>query len=361
MPNGNKLTRTGVFYDGNFFSHVSNYYQSYHPRKSRISISGLHAFIKQKVAENEVVDARLCQIVDVHYFRGRISAQDAKTRDLLLKERSFEDVLLREGVTTHYLPMGPEGEKGIDVWLALEAFELAVYKQFDVTVLIAGDGDFVPLVRKLNTIGTRVMLLGWDFKALGKDGKVIQTKTSQALLEEVTYPVSMHLIIEDRSLHKDPLISGLFIPHKKISSRASLGAEIKTNSSEPSFVIHEDADEEAPAMPPKDAALEILPDRQTYDSEKEAMIAEPLQFVEEETGHTVVLRLTGKIVNLKEGFGFVAEEGGGELFFHKSSLQNRDFNSLAIGDAVSFEVGTNERGPCALKVYVKAPSNTDLF
>jgi len=58
---------------------------------------------------------------------------------------------MREGVVTHYLPLTQSagrviGEKGIDVWLALEAYELAIYKRFDVSVLIAGDGDFLPLV-----------------------------------------------------------------------------------------------------------------------------------------------------------------------------------------------------------------------
>ncbi len=41
--------------------------------------------------------------------------------------------LMSEGVTTHYLPLrnfgGRREEKGIDVWLALEAFELAIYKK----------------------------------------------------------------------------------------------------------------------------------------------------------------------------------------------------------------------------------------
>jgi hypothetical protein len=70
---------------------------------------------------------------------------------------------------THYLPLGPEGEKGVDVWLALEAYELAIYKRFDVSVLVVCDGAFLPLVRKLNTLGTRVMLLGWDFRWTDRD------------------------------------------------------------------------------------------------------------------------------------------------------------------------------------------------
>src|SRR6185437_13068799 len=106
-----KLTRAGIFYDGNFFFHVSNFYHYHHERRARISIGGLHAFVRQQVADCEGADPRYCQIVDAHYFRGRLRAADAEDRDLLYKERVFDDVLVREGVTTHYLPLSREGEK----------------------------------------------------------------------------------------------------------------------------------------------------------------------------------------------------------------------------------------------------------
>ena len=51
--NQQKLTRIGVFYDGNYFLHVSNYYAYHHERRSRLSIAGLHEFVRHKVAEEE--------------------------------------------------------------------------------------------------------------------------------------------------------------------------------------------------------------------------------------------------------------------------------------------------------------------
>jgi len=69
------LTRIGIFYDGNFFSVVSDYYVYHHERKARISISGLHDFVRERVAHEEHVDARRRQVVDVHYFRGRFTAE----------------------------------------------------------------------------------------------------------------------------------------------------------------------------------------------------------------------------------------------------------------------------------------------
>ena len=189
------LTRIGVFYDGNYFLHVSNFYNYFHPKKSRISISGLHEFIRSKVSEEEGNDVQSCQIVDAHYFRGRLNAQEASARGhMMYYDRVFDDLLMSECVTTHYLPVrsihGTRYEKGIDVWLALEAYEMSMYKRFDVLVLIASDGDFVPLVRKLNTLGTRVMVLSWDFEYTTEEGQRMVTRTSQELLEEVTYPVA---------------------------------------------------------------------------------------------------------------------------------------------------------------------------
>lgn len=56
---------------------------------------------------------------------------------------------------------------------------------------------------------------------------------------------------------------------------------------------------------------------------------------------------TGTIKKLTDkGFGFIAVEGGGpnsDLFFHSSSVEGTDFNSLQEGAQVNFNVGTNPR------------------
>ena len=42
------------------------------------------------------------------------------------------------------------------------------------------------------------------------------------------------------------------------------------------------------------------------------------------------------------GFGFITADDGQELFFHRSALQATDFEELAPGVAVEFEVGHEE-------------------
>ena len=54
----------------------------------------------------------------------------------------------------------------------------------------------------------------------------------------------------------------------------------------------------------------------------------------------------GKIkrIVMEKGFGFIADDDGTEVFFHKSSLQGVDINSLSSGQEVEFEVRKTPKG-----------------
>lgn len=314
MPNHPGLTRIGVFYDGNYFLHVSNYYNYSHERRSRISISGLHEFIRQQVATEENTDVRLCQIVDAHYFRGRLSAHEANQRgNQLFYDRLFDDILMSEGVVTHYLPVktyqGYRQEKGIDVWLALEAYELALYKKFSVLVLITSDGDYVPLVRKLNTLGTRVMVLSWDFEYYNDEGEKVVTRTSQDLIGEVSYPVPMHDVIENRLRKNDSFIQNLFVKQQTRVLVPTLNGSGNGLDFEPGNSY---------------SSIGNGP----FDSEG---IFDPNE------------RKISTIRSLKTGYGFINFPPN-NLFFHHTSLLDIDFNELQIDDQVEFRIDKNAEG-----------------
>ncbi|MEL6132994.1 MAG: NYN domain-containing protein [Bacteroidota bacterium] len=289
------LIRIGVFYDGNYFAHVSNYYNYEHERKSRLSISGLHEFIRLQVAIEENIDPRYAKIVDSHYFRGRLNANDYahNGQNRIINERVFDDILMSEGVITHYLPLrikeGRIEEKGIDVWMALEAFELALHKQYNVLALIACDGDYIPLVRKLNTLGIRVMILGWDFEYTDeRTGRYRKTVTSVDLLNEATYPVSMHEIIdeamEDEEDEDLEMVDQLFIPKEK---------------------------------------------RPSYSPRRVG------------NGQEQVLQST--VLSLKNGYGFIHMPPN-NLYFHYTWMSEGDFNDLEEDDLVQFTVSQNDKG-----------------
>ena len=61
---------------------------------------------------------------------------------------------------------------------------------------------------------------------------------------------------------------------------------------------------------------------------------------------------TVKWFNADKGFGFITpEDGGKDLFVHHSEIQmGGGFATLNDGQAVEFEVGQGQKGPCANKV-----------
>ena len=272
--------RIGVFYDGNFLLHASNYYNYIHPVKRRLSLGGLHNFIRHRVAEEEGIEPSKCQIAQAHYFRGRLNAAEAAQRgNQLYNDRVFDDILMSEGIQPHYLPLrnlqGKKEERGIDVWLSLEAYELAMTGRIDTVVLIVSDTDYIPLMRKLTGLGLRIMLLSWEFEYVNDDGVKMVTKTSHELLSLATYPVAMHDVINYGVQQNNPLISEMFV-----------------------------------APDPSRQARE-----QTFE--------------------------TSEILSLKNGFGFIKYPNN-NLFFHYQDVVGK-FADLNVGDPVEFTIEQNQQ------------------
>ena len=58
---------------------------------------------------------------------------------------------------------------------------------------------------------------------------------------------------------------------------------------------------------------------------------------------------TVKWFNADKGFGFITpEDGGKDLFVHQSEIKSGD--TLNDGQAVEYEVGQGQKGPCANNV-----------
>ncbi len=286
MNNYYSPLRLGVFYDGNFLLHTSNYYNYIHPQHRRLSISGLHSYIRNKAAEAAMVDGNCCQIVESHYFRGRISAAEAAQRgNQLYNDRVFEDILMAEGIQTHYLPLrnftGKKEERGIDVWLSLEVLEHVLRDKIDMAVLIISDTDYVPLMRKLNSLGVKTMLLSWEFDYINDDGVKMVTKTSHELLQLANCPILMHAEIE----------KGL-----------------------------EDGNDEI---------FSLFVDTEPAAKEETGYDEEPCEPVIEQS----------EILSIKNGFGFVKYPNN-NLYFHSMDVIG-DFFDLVPGDPVEFTIEKN--------------------
>lgn len=184
----------GVFIDGGYYAKVNRALK--HIESSIIRVRSLFDFICRKLAVSEQVNPADCQITEAHYFRGRFRVREAYDKHLLYNERKFEDTLIENDVIFHYKhlrEMERDGEvqvieKGVDVWFALEAYELAVFRKFDYVVLITGDADHEMLVRKLKALKIKTVLLTWNLA--GSDA------TSPLLKEEAGHHWELSQLVD---------------------------------------------------------------------------------------------------------------------------------------------------------------------
>ncbi len=158
----------GVFIDGGYYAKINRALKQI--ESSIIRVRSLFGYISRRIAAEEGVDHADCQITEAHYFRGRFRVREAYDKHLLYNERKFEDTLIENDVIFHYKHLRElerDGEtqvieKGIDVWFALEAYELATFRKFDYVVLVTGDADHEMLVRKLKALKIKTVLLTWN-------------------------------------------------------------------------------------------------------------------------------------------------------------------------------------------------------
>ena len=59
---------------------------------------------------------------------------------------------------------------------------------------------------------------------------------------------------------------------------------------------------------------------------------------------------TVKWFNDAKGFGFIAQDGGDDVFVHHTAIQTEGFRSLAEGERVEFEVQRGAKGLQAANV-----------
>ncbi|MDE5976018.1 MAG: NYN domain-containing protein [Muribaculaceae bacterium] len=194
----------GVFIDGGYYAKVNRALKA--QESSIIRVRSLFDFISGKLAEGEGVDPANCQITEAHYFRGRFRVKEAYDKHLLYNERKFEDTLIENDVIFHYKHLREiekDGEtqvieKGIDVWFALEAYELATFRKFDYVVLITGDADHEMLVRKLKALKIKTVLLTWNLANV--------EATSPLLREEAGHHWELSNLLDENPALKKTLL-----------------------------------------------------------------------------------------------------------------------------------------------------------
>ncbi|MFI1769728.1 cold-shock protein [Streptomyces sp. NPDC020800] len=56
---------------------------------------------------------------------------------------------------------------------------------------------------------------------------------------------------------------------------------------------------------------------------------------------------TVKWFNAEKGFGFIAQDGGPDVFAHYSNIKGNGYRELVEGETVTFDVTQGQKGPQA--------------
>lgn len=191
----NENKSIGLFIDGGYFAKINEALDNQFGLN--IHMTSFFQFIRAEIARRRNLSAAECQLTESHYFRGRYRVNEANVKHLLFAERKFEDSLIENDVIFHYkhlreVQKGGGGttviEKGIDVWFALEAYELSLIRRFDFVVLITGDADHEMLLKKLKAMKIHVFLLTWDLSE--------ESSTARLLREEACTHIEISELVK---------------------------------------------------------------------------------------------------------------------------------------------------------------------
>jgi len=69
-------------------------------------------------------------------------------------------------------------------------------------------------------------------------------------------------------------------------------------------------------------------------------------------GNRSSMEKQGKVkwFNDKKGYGFIAQEGGRDVFVHYSNVKGEGYKTLAEGQEVAFDIVDGPKGPQAINV-----------
>ena len=166
--------RVMVFYDGNYFKQGQIYFR-YKEKRGWFSLPELHGLFEKYVASKTKASTDVTKVVAAHYYDGRVNTNVADAEQLE-RERDFEMALIDAGIVPHYLPVSETpkpgasadevtyklAQKGVDVELAIDVLDSAHANRYDVAVLVTGDGDFVPLVRRITSLNKHALIAHFE-------------------------------------------------------------------------------------------------------------------------------------------------------------------------------------------------------
>ncbi len=201
------LCRIGVFYDGTYFKLAQMHF--YADRNlGWLSFPPFHVMIENFIREKEQGYFNY-RVVYAGWYQGLFSSTHSTDQQRKMDRNRHLD-LLHAGIEPKYVPMSEnQGEKGVDITLAIDTLSICWEGKVDIAVLITGDGDFVPLARALMKHGIRVATVYFEYQTGKKNAFA-----NERLLTVSNYILNVNELEQDRK-HQG-IFRGLFRQPEKI-------------------------------------------------------------------------------------------------------------------------------------------------
>ena len=187
--------RIGVFYDGTFFTKAQNYFWG--QKYGWLSFQEFHKLLENFIRTKEQGHVSY-KVVYSAWFQGVHKESAAQESNLRLDRKRQLD-LLHAGIEPKNVPMSEtQGEKGIDVYMAVETLQVGLDNKIDMAVLVTGDGDFVPLVRALMKNGVRVLIAYFEYEEPKNKGFA-----NERLISAANHSININSLENDREFKAD--------------------------------------------------------------------------------------------------------------------------------------------------------------
>jgi uncharacterized LabA/DUF88 family protein len=182
--------RIGVFYDGTYFIMAQNYFWG--KKYGWLSVQEFHKLLENFIRTKEQGHVSY-KVVYSAFFQGVHKESAAQESNLRLDRKRHLD-LLHAGIEPKNVPMSEtQGEKGIDVYMAVETLQIGLDDKIDIAVLVTGDGDFVPLVRALMKNGVRVLISYFEY-----EDESHKSFANERLVSAANHSVNINSLENDR-------------------------------------------------------------------------------------------------------------------------------------------------------------------
>lgn len=314
-----------LYIDGNFTVHIHKYLLK--AFNKTIDWKAFQEYVKEKISKEE---GKVCTL-ESHFFVGTGLESTDKDRDYLFNSMEHENIIkhatpLKKKVT------GGLKEDAVDTNLVFYATQ-DYYKRenYDYLVLLAGDSDFVPLVKGLAAEAVKTFVIYMDFtdKELGK------TQTAQALLEETEIREDINSLLLERV---DEKIKRIFIDH---ISENKLATVVKT---EPVKVVQKKQPSKTENKSVSNKQVVVVKKKQTKQN-----LQTNVPFTKEQLENAIRKTQKSKTKSQNE-FVLVAQVGENLKGDIKQKLHGKFFNMINKNFHDDFDFDLTEKSAPKIKI-----------